>query len=383
MNSLYWICLGVYVGLQVWGLTYAYRHLHRTRTWYIHTNACASIVTISGVFGTFLGIVVVLLIFDTDPAKIQESIGDLLGGLKFAFLTSIVGILSAIILKVRALLFQVRNTGEDPSIKAIAKTDNILNSIKTALSSTNDGTVFSQLQALKVSIESSNTQLVQEVSEFSNGIAEKCSVILVEALKGIVRDYNVKINEQFGANFVQFNEAVREMNRYQEQYHQHFHIAVQTVENSSEALESMAGSFTTIADRSQTLISAAETLTPLLDALNGQLNTFSQMHQQALQAFPYIEESVGDLTTKFSDAVQKVVTHSEAGMSKQQEALENHVMQVTEITNRFSETVDEISKVLDAELKRLTDFNVIQDNLTRAAETIHEKLDELNSKHEI
>ena len=277
----------------------------------------------------------------------------------------------------------MQNTGENPSIKAIAKTDDILDSIKTALSSTNDGTVFSQLQALKVSIESSNTQLVREISAFSDGIAEKCSLILVEALEGIVRDYNVKINEQFGSNFVQFNEAVREMNRYQEQYHQHFHIAVQTVEKSREALESVAGSFTTIADRSQTLISAAETLTPLLDALNGQLNTFSQMHEQALKAFPYIEESVGDLTTKFSDAVQKAVTHSEAGMSKQQEALENHVTQVTKITTRFSETVDEISEVLDAELKRLTNFNVIQDQLTRATERILEKLDELNQKHEI
>lgn len=378
--STYLVLCGI---LQLTVLVYACYHLYKTRTWYIHTNAWASIVTISGVFGTFLGIVIVLQSFDTDPNRMQESIGGVLDGLKFAFLTSVFGIFSAIVLKGGALWFQMHNSGENPSIKAIAKTDNILNSIKTALSSTNDETVFSQLQALQVSIESSNTQLVREISEFSNGIAEKCSVILVEALKGIVRDYNVKINEQFGANFVQFNEAVREMNRYQEQYHQHFHIAVQTVENSSEALESMAGSFTTIADRSQTLISAAETLTPLLDALNGQLNTFSQMHEQALKAFPYIEESVSDLTTEFSDAVQKAVTHSEAGMSKQQEALENHVTQVTKITTRFSETVDEISKVLDAELKRLTNFNLIQDQLTRATERILEKLDELDQKHEI
>ena len=374
---------GLYIVIQVLILGTACYRLYRTRTWYIHTNAWASIVTIVGVLGTFGGIFAVLQNFHTDPAEIRESIGVLLDGLKLAFLTSIVGIFSAIVLKGLALWFQVRNTDEDPSIKAIAKTDNILNSIKTALRSTDDGTVFSQLQGLKGSIESSNTQFVQEISAFSDGIAEKCSVILVKALEGIVQDYNAKINEQFGDNFVQFNEAVREMNRWQEQYRNDFRIAGQNVEKSSVALELAAESLTTITDRSNTLLSVAETLTPLLNDLNGQLDTFSQMHEQALKAFPYIEKSIGDLTTKFSDAVQQVVANSEAGMSKQQEALENHVMQVTEITTRFSETTDEISTLLSAELERLTSFSAIQNSLTRATERIHQELDELNKKHEI
>lgn len=106
--------------------------LQRQKSWYTHTNTCASIVTVVGVFGTFLGIYMGLQDFHPDPDKMQKGIEGLLQGLRHAFLTSLVGIGSAIALKTIAL-YQMRNANEDPGIKAIAKTDDILNNIKTAL----------------------------------------------------------------------------------------------------------------------------------------------------------------------------------------------------------------------------------------------------------
>ena len=52
-------------------------------------NYFPSLLTSLGVLGTFLGITLGLINFD--PANIDNSIKDLLNGLKLAFLTSIVG----------------------------------------------------------------------------------------------------------------------------------------------------------------------------------------------------------------------------------------------------------------------------------------------------
>ena len=65
-----------------------------------HMQLVASILTILGVLGTFVGIAYALYLFDAD--NIEMSIPQLLGGLKIAFLTSIGGIGFSVLLKVRS-----------------------------------------------------------------------------------------------------------------------------------------------------------------------------------------------------------------------------------------------------------------------------------------
>ena len=64
-------------------------------------NAIASIVTVIGVLGTFAGITYALFEFNTK--NIEASVPQLLNGLKFAFVTSILGIVGSIALKWSAL----------------------------------------------------------------------------------------------------------------------------------------------------------------------------------------------------------------------------------------------------------------------------------------
>ena len=64
-------------------------------------NAVASLVTVIGVLGTFLGIAIGLYQFNTE--NIEVSVPKLLEGLKIAFITSILGIAGSIFLKWSAL----------------------------------------------------------------------------------------------------------------------------------------------------------------------------------------------------------------------------------------------------------------------------------------
>ena len=51
-------------------------------------------------------------------------------------------------------------------------------------------------------------------------MADNNTKALIEALESVMRDFNAKINEQFGDNFKQLNEAVGRINDWQEQYRQ-------------------------------------------------------------------------------------------------------------------------------------------------------------------
>ena len=61
-------------------------------------HAWPAVLTTAGILGTFIGISIGLVNFD--PADIKASIPQLLDGLKIAFLTSIIGIIASIALKI-------------------------------------------------------------------------------------------------------------------------------------------------------------------------------------------------------------------------------------------------------------------------------------------
>ena len=105
IGTIVYICVQIILGLL------AFVVLQWKKGWHTHTNTAASILTIFGVFGTFLGISIGLFGFKT--ANIEGSIPDLLNGLKLAFLTSLVGILSAIVLKAYAFYQAIKSPDSD------------------------------------------------------------------------------------------------------------------------------------------------------------------------------------------------------------------------------------------------------------------------------
>lgn len=105
-----------------------------------------------GILGTFIGIAIGL--FNFDVTNIKESMPQLLGGLKTAFITSGVGIFFSIILSI----YKPQRTKKDE---------------------------------------------------------------MLTALEEVVKDFNNNLTEQFGDNFKQLNEAVKNMIVWQENYKSH------------------------------------------------------------------------------------------------------------------------------------------------------------------
>jgi chromosome segregation ATPase len=145
-------------------------------------------------------------------------------------------------------------------------------------------------------------------------MAENNTNALIEALEGVMRDFNTKINEQFGDNFRQLNEAMGKILGWQDQYREQmdqlaseFRIAAESVDQSRESLIS-------IAEQASSIVSSADRLEPVLSGIQTQqgeleerLAAFSQLRQDASEAFPLIEQRIQQLTTGFSDQVESAV----------------------------------------------------------------------------
>ncbi len=355
-------------------------------------NTIASIVTVIGVLGTFAGITYALFEFDTNDIK--ASVPQLLNGLKFAFVTSILGIIGSITLKWSALNNRKSQAASEETytgatvddlaellqnILTVEKeegqeTRETLRSIEKSLTGEGDSTVLTQLQKLRTTFSDKQDDLIRAFNEFAEQMAENNTKALIEALEEVMRDFNAKINEQFGENFKQLNEAVGRINEWQEQYRQQmdelaaqFQVAAASIEKSRESLE-------IIAKRSEAIVSSSERLDPILEAIQHQiglfednLEAFQNLANNARSAFPIIEDRLNQLTNDFSAVVRSTIDDSHASMQSQREALTNQAQQLertVENTSRhiqeqtediFEQTTIRIEEVIDGTFQGLKD----------------------------
>lgn len=133
-----------------------------------------------GVFGTFVGIFMGLLDFDT--YDIANSLPLLLEGLKTAFVTSIVGLFFSI---ATAIIKQPKSDDSTTLLKDISNNQ------------------LTMIDTLERSLEM---------------ISTKANENIIASLEGIIKDFNNNLTEQFGDNFKQLNMSVKEMIVWQENH---------------------------------------------------------------------------------------------------------------------------------------------------------------------
>ena len=374
-------------------------------------NAIASIVTVIGVLGTFGGMAWALLNFDT--GDIEASVPLLLEGLKFAFLTSIIGIAGSILLKWLSLNERKRQAASEETYTGATiddlanilmlihkvhqaegnETRETLRAIEKALTGDGDSTVLTQLQKLRTTFSDKQDDLLQAFKEFATQMADNNTKALIEALESVMRDFNAKINEQFGDNFKQLNEAIGRINDWQEQYRQQmdelaveFRIAAESIEKSRQSLES-------IAERSEVIVSSAEKLDPILQAiqhqiqqLNNQLEAFRALADNASNAFPVIEERLNQLTDDFTQVVAENINNSQASIETQRETLADLSQQletmVTDTNRRLNTETERIFRESTANMTQQIQLldTALQEELTKSIESLGSQLASLSRR---
>ena len=191
-------------------------------------SSSPALLTTIGVLGTFVGIFIGLVNFDV--GNIDKSVPPFLEGMKVAFVTSILGVGSAVFLRVIYAAIPRKALAESVGPEEIYS---VLTDIRDGQNTTREGF----------------ENLTSEFRQFAETMAEDNSKALIEALEQVIRDLNTHIyllNEQFGENLKQLNEAVGALLSWQDQHKDHVEKLTDQLQQSLDGIESETRSWSVL-----------------------------------------------------------------------------------------------------------------------------------------
>lgn len=343
-----------------------------------------AILTTTGIFATFIGIAAGLSGFDAK--HILESVPALLDGLKTAIWGSVAGVFWALTIKYRLYIFGIGSKAPEVG-QGGATVDDIVKSlggIYWALAGNEDSTLVSQLKLMRQETRDGLDALKKSQTEALQMLSKMGSAALVEALQEVIRDFNARINEQFGENFKHLNEGVAALLVWQEQHKAHVEAVSsrldQVVENSAlitenhQRIVSQATAFTATAEGLSSLLEALETQKEQILAYASSLG---ELLNSAQGSIPKIEERI----VAISDQLGRASTQSQETLARSVEENATNIKRTLENANltaakaqeqhsqQISQLVTELDKRISAMIRKLDDTTTRnQEFLTRAVE---------------
>ena len=326
-----------------------------------------SIIVSLGVLGTFVGILIGLADFNT--SDIKGSIPLLLDGLKTSFVTSVEGMIISVFLSaiqkssgrgeiedelsalksIESRLTSLESIDEKmDSLKKLDDMHQVSALMNTKLDSidTNFKNLSNDINSIKEHMTHSQNQLFEFLQENLENIrvsledaveklAEGASKEIINALNEVIKDFNNNLTEQFGNNFKQLNESVKNMIIWQENYknsieslEKTLNESIKGISNTDAKLENMAESYSQIETTHKKLQNIIEVNQQQIRNLDVHLKSLGEVGEKAKLSVEVIDE--------FSDKIQRSLTGQSESLHKLTE----------EINKQLPDSLDELNKAL-------------------------------------
>lgn len=324
----------------------------------------ASLVLVSGIFGTFLGVSYALFSFSPDSEQISKSIPSLISGLRSAFITSVFGLMSNIYLRLTEKNeVSTDNVGEE-----------LINSLKTlnnAISDDNESSLISQLKLLRQENKDGIYKLNNSFDDFAEKMVEDNSKSLIEALEKVITDFNTKISEQLGDNFKKFNESLSIMLDWHKEYKEQVVNLVTDYKKFRNSTESIDKTLENVSTNHSSIVKSNEKLYDLIKDFSTEVNSFAELGQKASESLPMIE-----------DRVNTIVTLSKDHLTTSIESLQNDLESITTTHKDLIDTFnDRIKGMIDSSSNRIEEFDKqLGDELTKSLEQFGNSMATLSQK---
>jgi hypothetical protein len=233
-------------------------------------SAGPALLTTFGIFFCFAGITWGLV--DFDPANVRDSVPHLLRGIRTSFWASVFGIGCALTIKLRILFFgppPLSTTGAT----AGATVDDLLvqlGKLNRSIAGPDDATLLGDLKLLRADTNDRLDGLKRSLERFAENIVAANSEALIQALSEIIRDFNSKLNQQFGQNFQDFNLALGKLVVWQKQYEQQLNSLIEQELTTGAYLANASLHYGELVDKASAFTPAIESLRKLLAQANSQ-----------------------------------------------------------------------------------------------------------------
>ena len=304
-----------------------YRYSIRT------AEVAPNILTSIGIFGTFLGVALGLWHFDT--ADIQGSVPKLMDGLKTAFWSSIVGLLGALTLKIRGVLSQTsRREVQQTRIATIDDLDASLKHLASIMNPAQENGFPQQINRQHYQLLDRLNEVISSLESYQERQAEANAKALVNAIETVMREFNTKINEQYGDNFRRLNESVIAMLEWQKNYKDQLNILITEQERTSGSMREASTAFEYMVKHANAFNGISESLQDLLNGLEAQrhnlqsqLGSLADLVNHAADGLPKLEGRIVALTQGMADAVQMQQRWAVDELGKMQRNVEEQLQQ--------------------------------------------------------
>lgn len=390
-------------------------------------NYAATLMTSLGILGTFIGIVIGLLGFDT--SNIDGSIPNLLEGLKTAFITSICGLIGAIAFNfLDAIIFQnIKRKDQDNVIEAVtpehilscleAQKDALIGmgttmeGVHASLSGNEEGSLIGQFKMLRADLSgmAQQTSLLRELTdsvkdfsvahtshqevfenrlfvalqEFADMLSKSATEQIIEALKIVIEDFNKNLTEQFGENFKALDESVKKLVVWQEQYKEQVEVMGEQYQQSVDALVDTRHAVAGIWQECENIPVTMDQLQNVIEInqhqineLHNHLEAFSEVKNAAVNALPTIQEQlnhVGENLVMASTVLQ--TTLADSGKVFEETILTTHES-LNDMANTVTRLSQDTSKEMGQVIKEFGEH--CSDIIERSSQQTNELADELN-----
>lgn len=350
-----------------------------------------TILTSLGILGTFTGIVIGLLHFDAQ--KIDDSIPQLLSGLKTAFITSLAGMFASILFKAADSFWFApkreqsdvpESVTPDDIFREIAKTNKHLEALKQSMAGDEESSLAGQMRLMRSENRDTATaqaekqrafqeKLFEEMQNFAELLSKSATEQVIEALKQVIVEFNEKLTEQFGENFKRLDESVKKLVIWQEQYMQQleqmseqYSLGVKAIDDTREAVGQISEKTATIPETVGKLQGVMEVNQHQIQELQRHLEAFVTMRDKAVEAVPTINsqmDEIGKRMVESTETVSKMIHEgaAEFGQSVErtsaslQEMANNIQSQSESVTENLQDVATDVSKTASDMLARLNE----------------------------
>jgi Mg2+ and Co2+ transporter CorA len=135
---------------------------------------------------------------------------------------------------------------------------------------------------------------------------------LVAALQRVVTDFNHKVASQFGENYRELGDAVRQMLTWQQDYRDTIHSTNEQLADTLRQLGYAASDFRTVTTGSERFAQTAERVAQIMDGIEAGENrlmvlarSVAKVTEDASGRIPFIENRIAELTSQMMRAVEE------------------------------------------------------------------------------
>ena len=322
-----------------------------------------------GITGTFFGVFIGLLNFDT--LNIEDSVPELLNGLKLAFLTSLARLIANIITKVNPKLYGLNQPIESDDVgeeivrplksmenenKAVSES---IKDLTKSISSDKDTSLVTQIQKIRAINTDGFENMTSSFKDFAEKMVADNTQNLIDALTDVMKDFNAKINEQFGENFKELNSSVKLMVEWQKEYKTQVEELIKTYDLISKNMENVDKTLSSTSESHLEIIKSNKELNDLVKDFSSMVNSFSELGDKASSSLPIIEKNMDQIVSKADDYINTSLTtiasNYDEFSDKQQQVLESYNTNLEKMITSNAERVTQLDEELGNELKKSLD----------------------------